>query len=181
MYKSVYEVREAFQRKEKLSYLFFWGHAVPKDGKLDQSCLSQWWMSNFTIDKVNYICMEQYMMAEKARLFKDEAILGEILKSHDPKTMKALGRKVKSFDQEIWKENRFDIVKRGNLAKFSQDERLKSFLISTGDKILVEASPFDRIWGIGMGKSNENVENPMMWRGQNLLGFALVSVREEPK
>ena len=181
MYRSIYEVREAFQRKEKLSYLFFWGHTALKDGSIDESCLSQWWMSHFSIDKVNYVCMEQYMMAEKARLFRDEAILRQILKSHDPKTMKALGRKVKNFDEEIWKANRFDIVKRGNAAKFSQAERLKNFLISTGDKILVEASPFDRIWGIGMGKNNENVENPMMWRGQNLLGFALVAVRGKLK
>lgn len=181
MYKSIYEVREAFQRKENLRFLFFWGHAVPKDGGINETCLSQWWISYFKEDEVQYNCMEQYMMAGKAKLFKDEIILREILKNSDPKTIKALGRKVKNFDEQIWKENRFEIVKKGNLAKFSQDERLKEFLISTGDKILVEASPFDRIWGIGMGKNNENVNNPLMWRGQNLLGFALMVVREELK
>lgn len=181
MYQSVYEVREAFKRKENLNYLFFWGHTAPKDGGIGQSYLSQWYMSDFTIDKVKYICMEQYMMAEKARLFKDEIVLKQILKSRDPKTMKALGRKVKNFDEEIWKENRVDIVKNGNMAKFSQNKTLRTVLILTGDKILVEASPFDRIWGIGMGINDKDIINPLMWKGENLLGFALMAVREELK
>ncbi len=179
MYKTIYEVREVFQKKKNLSFLFFWGHTPSKNGKLNESCLSQWWISDFVVENIKYICMEQYMMAGKAMLFKDKEMLNEILKNHDPKTIKALGRKVKNFDESIWIENRVEIVKTGNIEKFSQNENLKQFLLSTGEKILVEASPFDRVWGIGMGKDNENIYNPLMWKGENLLGFSLMSVREK--
>lgn len=178
MYKTVEEVREAFKRGENLKYVFFFGHTPSKDSVINISCLSQWWISSFKVDEKEYFSMEQYMMVKKAMLFKDEKTLDEILKNRDPKTIKALGRKVKNFDEEIWKANRFNIVKEGNIAKFSQNDELKNFLISTNKKILVEASPFDRIWGIGMGKDSENIENPLMWRGENLLGFALMEARE---
>jgi len=123
--------------------------------------------------------MEQYMMAEKARIFGDEEILEEILKNKNPKQIKALGRKVRNFDEEVWKKKRYSIILNGNYAKFIQNKELRRFLVETKNRVLVEASPYDKIWGIGMAADDENVENPLQWKGQNLLGFALMEVREE--
>lgn len=119
------------------------------------------------------------MMAEKARLFGDEEMLESILKAKHPKEMKAYGRAVRNFDKEIWDKECYGIVKRASLAKFSQNPKLGEYLKSTKNRILVEASPRDRIWGIGMGQSNPDAENPVKWRGRNLLGFALTEARDE--
>ena len=119
------------------------------------------------------------MMAEKARLFGDEEVREEIMNTSDPKLMKALGRKVRNFDPQVWDKVKYSIVLNGNYYKFTQNKEMMDFLLSTGDKILVEASPMDTIWGIGFGKENEKAKNVAMWRGQNLLGFALMEVRDE--
>lgn len=119
------------------------------------------------------------MMAEKARLFGDDEMLESILKAKHPKEMKAFGRAVQNFDKDIWDKECYGIVKRASLAKFSQNPKLNDYLNSTKNRILVEASPRDRIWGIGMGQSNPDAENPVKWRGRNLLGFALTEARDE--
>ena len=93
--------------------------------------------------------------------------------------MKALGRKVRNFDPQVWDKLKYSIVLNGNYYKFTQNKEMMDFLLSTGDKILVEASPVDTIWGIGLGKENEKAKNVAMWRGKNLLGFALMEVRDE--
>lgn len=178
MIYSLEDLRKAHQAGEKFKYLFFWGHTPPEDGVVNQSCFSQWWHSFFEVEGVTYSCTEQYMMAQKARLFGDEEMLEAIMKAKHPKEMKAFGRAVRSFDQNVWGANCYDIVKAGNLAKFSQNESLWNFMKTTKNRILVEASPRDRVWGIGMGKSNPDAENPMKWRGKNLLGFALSEVRD---
>ena len=116
-------------------------------------------------------------MAEKARLFGDDEVREKIATAVGPGKAKALGRQVHGFREEVWVEHRFGIVVTGNHAKFSQNEELRSYLVTTGTKVLVEASPGDRIWGIGMGKDNERATDPMRWRGLNLLGFALMEVR----
>jgi ribA/ribD-fused uncharacterized protein len=119
------------------------------------------------------------MMAEKAALFGDEEILAQILATEDPKAMKALGRKVRSFDSTVWDKAKYSIVLNGNYAKFTQDDALREYLLSTADKILVEASPLDTVWGIGLGANNPKSVDPAQWRGRNLLGFALMEVRDE--
>jgi ribA/ribD-fused uncharacterized protein len=141
--------------------------------------LSQWWKADFDDEMHTYCCMEQYMMAEKAKLFDDEEMLAQILASDNPKEIKELGRKVRGFDGDKWARKRYSIVLNGNFAKFLQNEELMQFLLQTGDKILVEASPYDNIWGIGMSADDEKIDNPLEWRGQNLLGFALMEVRDE--
>ena len=118
------------------------------------------------------------MMAEKARVFNDIEIRKEILLVAHPHDAKKLGRKVKNFDPSIWDQHKFDIVVEGNYHKFSQHENLQEFLLNTNKRVLVEASPRDRIWGIGMSEKNEKANNPNLWRGQNLLGFALMEVRD---
>lgn len=167
---------ERFQKKEKLKYIFFWGHTA-KD-QIGKSCFSQWYPSKFEENGILYLTAEHYMMAGKAKLFKDDEILSRILESTNPKLVKDLGKKVRNFNAKIWDENKFEIVKQGNFLKFSQNEKMKDFILSTSDKILVEASPYDKIWGIGMLETEENVENPLQWRGENLLGFALMEVRD---
>lgn len=112
-------------------------------------------------------------------MFGDDEILESILKAKHPKEMKAFGRAVQNFDKDIWDKDCYGIVKRASLAKFSQNPKLNDYLNSTKNRILVEASPRDRIWGIGMGQSNPDAENPMKWRGRNLLGFALTEARDE--
>lgn len=119
------------------------------------------------------------MMAEKARLFKDEEILEQILKNEDPKQIKQLGRKVRNFDEKVWKSKRYSIILNGNYAKFVQNEGLRRFLIETKNNVIVEASPYDNIWGIGIAADDKRIEDPLEWKGLNLLGFALMEVRDE--
>lgn len=161
----------------RFKYLFFWGHTPPKDGSIDKSCLSQWYPARFHIGDVLYHTAEHYMMAEKARLFKDETALAEIIKTKNPSNAKKLGRSVQGFDPKKWNAHCRQIVVDGNFAKFNQNEQLKQFLITTGDRVLVEASPHDRIWGIGMRQDDPLVNDPTNWDGSNLLGYALMQVR----
>lgn len=163
---------------EPLKHLFFWGHQASKDGRITQSCFSQWWQQPFEVDGLQYHTAEHWMMAGKARLFKDEEILGKILEAKSPAQAKKFGREVRGFDQAAWESARYGIVLQGNLHKFGQHAELKDFLLSTGDKILVEASPYDRIWGIGLAKTAPNIEDPHTWKGLNLLGFALMEARD---
>lgn len=160
-------------------FVFFWGHRPSRDGSINQSCLSQWWQQGFLLDDIYYRTAEHWMMAEKARLFKDRASLSLILKARTPLEAKKLGRKVKGFELEIWQANAFGIVKQGNLHKFSQHPALAAYLLSTGEKVLVEASPYDQIWGIGLTKEAPQARDPREWLGTNLLGFALMEVRDE--
>lgn len=164
--------------EDRIKYLFFWGHRPSKDGTVTASCLSQWWECQFEVDDIMYKSAEHWMMAEKARLFKDQEMWSRIIQSNSPGEAKKLGRQVRDFDHEIWQTHRFEIVRQGNVYKFSQNENLKDFLKSTQNRVLVEASPYDRIWGIGMSKNNEKAEYPNQWRGLNLLGFALMEVRD---
>lgn len=159
-------------------FLFFWGHRKPKDGSVTKSCLSQWFPAPFTLDGKNYATEEHYMMASKARLFEDWEIEKEILSSDDPSAAKKLGRRVHNYDDKVWKERRFEAVVEGNIAKFSQNESFGAFLKNTGQRILVEASPVDRIWGIGLSADHEHAPHPDRWRGPNLLGFALMEARQ---
>lgn len=158
-------------------FIFFWGHSC-KENIINKSCLSQWYKSGFIIDDVKYCCMEQYMMAEKAKLFNDSETLNLIMDETDQKTIKDLGRMVKNFNSNIWDENKYNIVLKGNFAKFSQNNNLKDFLLSTNDSIIVEASPYDKVWGIGMKQDDKNILDVSKWKGENLLGFALMEVRD---
>jgi ribA/ribD-fused uncharacterized protein len=164
-----------------IAYVLFWGHHRSKDGKIGISCLSQWFDIHFVIDNVRYLTAEHWMMSEKAKAFNDLELLPEILTAKTPEIVKTLGRRIKNFDGKIWDKHKYECVKKGNFHKFNQNSELKTYLISTGDKILVEASPFDKIWGIGLGKENPDSVNPEKWQGQNLLGFALMEVRDELK
>lgn len=174
---TIQNIKDRFQKKQKIKFLFFWGHTVK--GEITKSCFSQWFTGKFEENGIVYKTAEHYMMAGKARLFNDAEILEKILQASTPNQVKALGRKVKNFDPNVWNEHKYEIVKQGNLLKFSQNNKYKDFLLSTGDKILVEASPYDTVWGIGMLETDPRAENPLLWNGENLLGFALMEVRDE--
>ena len=161
----------------RVKYLHFWGHRPRPDGRVSASCLSQWWPSPFTVDGVTYATAEHWMMAGKARLFGDEEALTRVLAAGHPSQAKTAGRLVRGFDEEVWARERFGIVVEGSVHKFAGDAELRAFLLGTGDRVLVEASPVDRVWGIGLAADDVAAGDPERWRGPNLLGFALMVAR----
>jgi ribA/ribD-fused uncharacterized protein len=176
--RSVAELRDLASGGQP-RYLFFWGHRPPSGGGVGPGCLSQWWPVSFTVDGRAYPSAEHYMMAGKARLFGDEAAAERIRGAADPAEAKALGREVANFDEGEWARCRFEIVVAGNLAKFGQHDDLRQYLLGTGDQVLVEAAPNDRVWGIGLASGDERAASPGTWLGLNLLGFALMEVRHQ--
>lgn len=156
-------------------FVFFWG-----------GWPSQWYPegekkklpASFLINGQKYTHAEQWMMAEKARLFGDDATLAKILKAKYPKAQKELGREVRGFNARTWDKHADRIVYEGNLAKFGQNEKLLELLFATGTKTIVEASPEDTIWGIGLLASDPRALDPKKWLGKNRLGKALMKVRK---
>jgi ribA/ribD-fused uncharacterized protein len=171
------DLRARFNAGERLKYVFFWGHQPAKSG-VTATCFSQWYSAPFVVDGERYPTAEHFMMAEKAALFGDGETRAKVLLAASPGAAKALGREVRGFDEARWVENRFSIVVRANSAKFSQNPELGQFLQQTGSRVLVEASPVDRIWGIGLAQDDDKVNDPNAWLGLNLLGFALMHVRD---
>ncbi|WP_053852248.1 NADAR family protein [Streptomyces sp. NRRL B-24085] len=161
----------------KLNFLYFWGHRPRPDGRVGASCLSQWWPSPFVVDGATYATAEHWMMAGKARLFDDPEAERRIVAAGHPSQAKAAGRSVRGFDEQVWRRERFGIVVEGSVHKFAAHEDLRHFLLDTGDRVLVEASPVDRVWGIGLAADDEAAGDPERWRGPNLLGFALMEAR----
>lgn len=151
-------------------FTFFWRPDSP---------FSQWHPATFVVDGLTFTCAEQFMMHGKATLFGDAEVAAQILAATDPRQHKALGRKVRPFDEHVWRARREDIVYRGSLARFAQNPALRDALLATAGTELVEASPTDRIWGIGMSSSNPAATDRTRWRGQNLLGQILTRVRGE--
>lgn len=172
---------EKYQQKEKVKFLFFWGHQSARDGDITQSCLSQWWPAPFEHEEKSYLTAEHWMMAKKAELFQDKENEARVLNARSPMEAKKIGRLIQNFVPDLWDKHKYDIVMEGNYLKFSQHAPLKDFLLQTGERILVEASPVDPVWGIGLAADNGKCENPLLWQGENLLGFALMEVRDRLK
>ncbi|MCI4664440.1 MAG: NADAR family protein [Neomegalonema sp.] len=161
-------------------FVLFWGHTPQSPtSPLGAACLSQWFPAAFTVDEIAYPTAEHYMMAEKARLFGDEAARQRVWAATSPGAAKAVGREVRDFVQATWEAERFEIVRRGSRAKFAQNPEMGAFLLATRDRVLVEASPRDRIWGAGVSKNSPIAEQPDQWPGLNLLGFALMAARAD--
>lgn len=161
---------------DPVDYLFFWGHTY-QAGAVGKASLSQWYPAPFTVGDITYHSAEHWMMVGKARLFGDLTAYERIVMNTSPAEVKTLGRQIVGFDEARWSEVKYAIVRDGNLEKFSQNQALRDYLLSTGDKVIVEASPTDRIWGIGLTQDDPLARDPRTWRGQNLLGFALMEVR----
>jgi ribA/ribD-fused uncharacterized protein len=151
-------------------FTFFFTEASP---------FSQWYRCSFTAGDATFNCAEQYMMHGKALLFDDREMAARILAAQHPREHKALGRKVKGFDDAAWKRAREGIVRAGNHAKFTQNAELRELLLATRGTTLVEASPYDKIWGIGLAASDPRAQDPAQWRGQNLLGTILTALRDD--
>lgn len=149
-------------RSPEEKFTFFW-----------QGPLSQWHMCKFTVHHVEYNCTEQWMMAEKARLFNDRDTESLILKAKSPKEQKALGRQVKGFNEDVWNQHDMDIVENGNYAKFTQNMQLLKILLAGEGTTFVEASPYDKIWGIGLAANDPRATVRSQWKGQNKLGIVL--------
>ncbi len=160
----VFELKQDYNNGKTHEFMFFWSGPF-----------SQWYSSGFTYNGIYYPTAEHWMMAEKARLFNDTITLGKILKTTSPRDVKKLGRQVEGFNESIWDHNKFGIVVNGSFLKF---ENKKEVLLNTGSKILVEASPVDNVWGIGLSEDHPDALDPRKWRGENLLGFALMEARD---
>jgi hypothetical protein len=174
---STAELLRLIRSGARFRYLSFWGHRPRADGSLGASCLSQWWPAAFAVGGVDFASAEHYMMWRKATLFGDEAVAARILAASHPNAAKTLGRQIAGFDEETWVRERFAVVVEGSVAKFDADDGLRAFLLGTGERVLVEASPLDRIWGIGLAAGDAGADDPARWRGLNLLGFALMHAR----
>lgn len=162
-------VRKRFTDGEKLSFLFFYSN---------KDIYSNWYPAKFTIDNIQFANSEQAMMYYKAVLFQDSRICSLLKKEKNPATCKRLGRAIEGFNESKWQNCRCKIMTKVLYNKFSQNPKLKEQLLATDDKILVEASPYDTIWGIGLDKNDNRTLNPNYWKGLNLLGFCLMEVRE---
>jgi hypothetical protein len=178
MHYSLKWLLDKFDKGETIKYIFFWGHSNKNNAEIGKFIFSQWYDASFVVDNIEYKTAEHWMMAHKANLFGDNEIFQKIIGADKPGEVKELGRHIRQFDEVKWNEKKFEIVKAGNIHKFKQNKRLKDFLIATGDRVLVEASPTDTIWGIGLSAGSKMIENPHSWRGENLLGFALMETRD---
>ncbi len=167
--RSVADVEKAVAAGERVEFVFFWG---------PDNCLSQWHASSFTDGEHTFATAEHYMMWRKAVLFDDHHTAERVLAADHPRAARDLGRQVSDFDQATWEANRSGIVVDGNTLKFAQHDDLRTYLLGTGERVLVEASPLDQIWGIGLHADDPRAADPAQWRGLNLLGFALRDVRE---
>jgi len=176
--RNMHALLDDLSKGNRFKYAYFWGHQKPKNGSVGKECFSQWYDLPFHVNNQYYKTAEHFMMAEKARLFNDVNAEKAILKSNNPGEAKRHGRNVIGFNDEVWLKERFRIVVEGNKTKFSQNEALAEYLIATGKRVLVEASPVDKIWGIGLAVDDTNIDNPFKWKGLNLLGFALMEVRD---
>lgn len=171
-------LKQQSQKDESLKYVYFWGHTPKNKSVIDAACFSQWFESPFTVGGVTYKTAEHWMMAHKAITFDDQDILQQILACDKPAEAKKLGRSVANYNDEIWKNVSFSLVVTGNIHKFSQHADMKEYLLNTGDRVLVEASPVDAIWGIGLSRDSKDIHDVNKWRGTNLLGFALMEARD---
>lgn len=174
---SIDTIKQIVHDNPTTKIIYFWGHH-PNPKKMTAACFSQWYDCCFEVDGVQYHTAEQYMMASKARLFGDEEVLQEIMAAQSPSDYKRLGRKIRGFNSERWDAVKYDIIVKGNKAKFSQNPSIKEFLLSTKDAIIAEASPYDGIYGIALDKETAMNGTVEQWKGENLLGFALMEVRD---
>ena len=173
-----YDTLLKYSSVNEISMIFFWKNFCKGGVSIDKSCLSQWYYSPFTDNGVKYLTSEHFMIGKKALLFNDKATFDKVLKTIQPCDVKVLGKKIKDCDEDIWCEKCFNIIVHGNYHKFNQNHKLKEWLSKTGEKVLVQASPMDSLLGIGLSEEDSRSLTVKEWRGKNLLGFALMKVRE---
>jgi len=153
---------------EEEKFCLFWGGPF-----------SQWAKRDMEINGIKYNCCEQYMMAEKARLFEDFEMVTKIMSQANPREQKKCGREVRNFDQGEWEAIARDVVYDANYAKFTQNEDCLDTLAGKRGQTIVEASPYDKIWGIGLSKDDPRAKDRSQWQGTNWLGEAIMQVRDK--
>jgi ribA/ribD-fused uncharacterized protein len=176
--QSIHELRQRLADGWRADYALFLAPEPEQPGTLGNECLSQWYPAEMQLDGVRFPTAEHYMMRCKARLFGDSDVERQLLAEDSPAVAKQLGRRVRNFRSDIWDRHRFDVVLRGSIAKFEQNDILRRYLLGTGERILAEASPVDRIWGIGFEATDRRAKDPLVWTGLSLLGFALMQARD---
>jgi len=169
---------DKFEKGEPLDYIFFSDPTWKTYKQHDTFMLSQWYNSPFSVNEIVFKTAAHWMMARKAILFGDRDTFKKIVNSDRLEDVKLLSRNIKGFDEAKWSERKFEIVREGNFHKFNQNKKLRTYLLNTKDAVLAEANPVDRIWGIGLSSDSKVIRNPYAWNGMNLLGFALMEVRE---
>lgn len=167
-----------FDMGEFPELILFWGHVNKKETRQGEYMLSQWYPSPFSVNEIVYKSAGQWMMARKALLFGDRQAYKKIMDADRPEQVRSHGVTIAGFDEAKWSEWKYEIVKEGNFHKFNQNKKLRAYLLSTGDAVLAEANPFDKVWGIGLSADAKHVSDPYAWEGLNLLGFALMEIRE---
>lgn len=170
------ELLQALKTGAAPKYLYFWGHRPKSPGAHGPWWFSQWFDAPFTHDGVVYATAEHWMMAGKARLFQDAQALQAILAAETPAQAKKLGRTVRNFEEAAWRAHCFELVTQGNVHKFSAPER-RAILLNTRTQVLVEAAPNDPVWGVALDAQHAQRVGPEGWRGENLLGYALMEAR----
>lgn len=168
---------DKFDRGESLEFIFFRDHTSGPRSQ-GEFMLSQWYPSPFSVNEIVYKSAGHWMMARKALLFGDREAFKKIIEADSTEQIRKLGHLINNFDEVKWAELRQEIVREGNFHKFNQSKKLRKFLLNTGDAILAEANPLDTIWGVGLSKDSRLIKNPYAWNGLNLLGFALMEIRE---
>ena len=161
-------IKEKYDNGDKLKLDIFFEGDFTQDEK-----------SDFEIKDISYMGVDQYLLANRAKLFKDQEMLERIMESKSIRQAKLFGRKIRNFNQDKWDKHKLNMSYVANLCKFQQDENLKFKLLETEDKILVYANVYDSVWGVGKKITDLDIRNPHSWKGENLLGFILMKVRDD--
>ncbi len=171
------QVADRIRQGVRVKFLLFHEPEPRPDGSAGRGCLSQRWPAPFTLDGLSFPTAEHHLMWRKAMLFGDHKRAARIMATDHPTEVVRIGRQVAGFDQRTWEAKRFEIAVAGSMAKFSQHPDLRAFLFGTGDRVLVEASRVDPVWGNGLSADDPRARQPDQWPGLNLLGFALMQAR----
>lgn len=169
-------LKEQSSRKQQFEFVFFWGHIDRKNEGIGKFCLSHWYESPFIVNKILYNTAEHWMMYRKAMQFDDFYSAQEVLRAETPEVAQSIGRTIKNYDNDNWHLPSFEMVRLGNIHKFNQHPDLLAYLLKQKNKILVEASPYDNKWGIGLNANDKAIYHVEKWQGTNFLGFVLMEV-----
>ena len=169
---------DKFDKGQSPGIIFFSDHSKKQSSPYGEHMFSQWYPSPFSVNEIVYKSAGHWMMARKALLFGDRKAFKRIIEADRLEEVRIVSHMVNNFDEATWSERKYDIVREGNFHKFNQGKKLRERLLNTGTAILAEANPADNVWGIGLSQDSRNAKDPYAWKGLNLLGFALMEIRE---
>ncbi|KJE19628.1 ribA/ribD-like protein [Frankia torreyi] len=176
--RSIEDLRRLEHQAAPLRFRYFWGQRQAVADGTGAGCLSLRWPARFAVDGVDYPSAQHYVLARKAGLFGDQAAAEAVLALPAPISLAAIGRRIRGFDEAVWDRHRYAVALAANSAKFAQNAILRTYLAGTAGLVLADISPRDRVWGIGCDRDDDRAGRPSAWPGRNLLGFALMEVRD---